>query len=186
MRGREDPDSNDRETGEMIRFGRVASVDLAAGRITVDAGDVTTGPIRWAAGRAGDTKTWSPPTVGEQVMLLCPEGEIAAGVALLGVSCAAYPEAGNSLRELIQFGDGAVIAYDPEAHALEAVLPAGATVKIVAPGGVTIEADVTIKGNLSVEGDITATGDVVADGTSLKQHRHDGVTAGSAQSGAPV
>jgi len=185
MRGREDPDSNDRETGEMIRFGAVASVDLAARRITVDTGDVVTAPIRWAGGRAGATRTWSPPTVGEQVMLLCPEGDIAAGIALLGVSCTAYPEAGDSLRELIQFGDGAVIAYDPESHALEAVLPAGATVRIVAPGGVTLEADVTIQGNLTVDGDIEASGDVKAGDISLTDHVHGGVSAGGATTGAP-
>jgi phage baseplate assembly protein V len=177
------------ELAELVRFGTIAEVDLAAGRVVVDTGDVRTSAIRWAGGRAGATRTWSPPSVGEQVLLLCPGGEIAAAVAIGGIAQDAFPPAGNSLRELVQFQDGAIIAYDPEAHALEAQLPAGAIVTIVASGGITLDASdggLTIKGDVIIDGELIATGDVIGDGISLITHRHAGVAAGAAESGEPV
>lgn len=171
--------------GGLIRYGTVASIDLAAARIKVTIGDIETQPVRWLHGAHGNTRVWSPPAVGEQVLLVCPEGDIEGGIALRGVSFDSFPPAGDSTRELIQFGDGAVIAYDPENHALEAVLPDGATVRIVAPGGVTIDADVRITGDLQVDGQIHADGDIVADAISLKSHKHGGVQVGAAKTAVP-
>jgi phage baseplate assembly protein V len=48
-------------------------------------------PIRWIERRAGRTRTWSPPSQGEQVVLLCPGGEIGAAVALRGLFSSACP-----------------------------------------------------------------------------------------------
>lgn len=177
------PEDTPPAAAELLRFGTIAEVDLAGARCVVRVGDVLTGPIRWAEMRAGKTRTWSPPSVNEQILLLCPEGELEAGVALRGVGCDAYPAPGHSLRELMEFEDGAVLAYDPVTHALDVLLPAGATVRFVATGGVTIDASdggVTIKGDVEVEGDVTAKG------VSLIEHRHGQVQAGGAQSGKPV
>ena len=50
----------------------------------------------------------------------------------------------------------------------------------------TLDADqVEITGDLNVAGTVTAGTDVVGAGKSLKGHKHIGVTAGSAVSGAP-
>jgi phage baseplate assembly protein V len=120
------------------------------------------------------------------VLLICAEGELAAGVALRGISSTAFPPAGNALRELILFEDGAVIAYDPEAHLLEATLPAGGRVNVSAPGGVSITGPVSIDGRLSVSQDIEAEGDVVGSGISLAHHQHGQVKAGTDKSGPPA
>lgn len=174
--------------GELLRFGTIAQVDLGEGKCTVTVGDLTSGPVRWFEHRAGDTRSWSPPSVGEQVMLICPEGEIEAGIAFRGVFSSAFAPPGDSLRELLQFKDGAVLAYDPEGHVLDALLPDGATLNIVATGGVTIDASgggVAIVGDVTVEGTVTASDDVVADGVSLKSHVHGGVQAGGEETGEP-
>ena len=171
--------------GELLRYGTVESVDLAAGKIVVCVGDILTQPIRWLHGAAGATASWSPPSAGEQVLLLAPEGDIAGAIALRGVHSDANPPAGASQRELVRFADGAVLAYDPAAHLLEAVLPAGATVSIVAPGGVTLAADVRITGDLQVDGKVTAADDVIGGGKSLKTHKHTGVQTGGGISVAP-
>jgi phage baseplate assembly protein V len=189
------PEDISLDPASLIREGIVASVDLAAARCTVRIGDpdeeeIETPPLRWLGGRAGATSIWSPPSEGEQVVLLCPEGEIAAGIVLTGVAYDAFPPAGNSLVEVIEFGDGARIAYDPEGHVLTAELPAGATANIVAEQ-LNITGNVSITGNLAIDGDLTATGtatadtDVVGGGKSLKGHKHLGVTAGGGVSGVP-
>lgn len=173
------------DVSELIRLGRIASVTFSPPRCTVTYGDdedgeAQTPPIRWLMPRAGDTQHWSPPTVGEQVVLLVPDGQIAAAVALLGLVQDDFPPVGDGLTEVLRFKDGAQISYDPEAHALSAALPDGGTAEIIAPGGLTIQGDVTVQGK------VTVSDDVVAAGISLKGHKHTGVAAGAAQSGGPV
>lgn len=181
------PEDAPTDADQLIRFGAIASVDLAAARCVVELDDDShTAPIRWIEFRAGKTRTWSPPSEGEQVAVLCPAGEIGAAVALRGLASDSFPPAGNSLTELIEFEDGATLSYDPAAHALAFALPAGATLTINAPGGVTITGDATFKGDLHCTGTVTADTDVVGGGKSLKAHKHGGVQAGSAQTGAPA
>lgn len=180
------PESTPSDPDELIRFGRIASVDLVAARCTVTidedgaSGEAVSGPIRWIESRAGATRTWSPPTVGEEVVLLCPSGTIGNAVALRGLANADNPAAGDTLTELITFTDGAVLSYDPEAHALVIELPGSGTLAITAPGGITIDGDVEITGTL------TASEDVIGGGKSLKTHKHTGVQAGSSETGEPA
>lgn len=157
----------------LIRFGSVAAVDLAAARCTValDEG-VVSGPVRWIEPRAGATRTWSPPSVGEQVLLLCPCGEIGAGVVLRGVVCDAFPPAGDDAFEVLgAFADGARLSYDPSGHVLTFALPVGGVLRVV--------------GDLAVSGKVVASGDVLAGGVSLVGHHHAGVQPGTGLSGAP-
>lgn len=186
------------DIASLIRIGTVLEVDLAEARCVVRFGDpddpepAQTTPIRWLTPRAGLTRVWSPPSVGEQVLLVCPDGQIGAAVAITGIVQDAFPPLGSTTAEMIEFADGAMITYDPEAHELVAVLPAGGTVDITADGGITLRGDVAIEGNLSVTKDVTvdqtvtASEDVIADGISLKSHKHGQVQAGDAQSGTPV
>ena len=178
----------------LIRLGTVHSVDLAAARCVVlladadedDGGEeVTTPPIRWLCGRAGATRVWSPPTVGEQVVLFTPDGQIGAAFALCGLVQDVFPPAGSDAVELIEFADGARILYDAQGHALTAQLPDGATANVIASGGITLTGDVTINGDVMVTGKVTATDDVVAGGISLKTHRHGGVQSGGAKTLPP-
>lgn len=181
------------DLSELIRLGSIASVDLAAARCTVRYGDpddedggAETPPIRWLAPRAGQTRTWSPPSVGEQALLLVPDGQIAAAVALLGMWQDSFPPPGSTLAELVEYADGARIGYDPESHSLTALLPAGASALVDASGGMILRGPVRIEGPVDVMGAVTATEDVLAAGISLKSHKHGNVQAGAAQSGPPV
>jgi phage baseplate assembly protein V len=181
------------DVSELIRLGTIASVDLAAATCTVrygdpddDDGGAETPAIRWLAPRAGRTRVWSPPSIGEQVILLVPDGQLAAAVALPGIWQDSVPPPGSTLAELVEYDDGARIGYDPENHALTAILPDGATALVEAPGGLTIRANVTIEGNVTLTGRMDASEDVTADGISLKTHKHGGVQAGGAQTDEPV
>lgn len=178
----------------LIRLGLISEVTLSPPRCKVRFADPEDGegdggetpPIRWLAFRAGKTRTWSPPSVGEECLLLCPDGQIGNGVALLGLNNDTNPAPGSTLAELIEYEDGAAISYDPEAHVLSAVLPAGATALVEAPGGLTIRGPVSIEGDVTVTGAITASEDVIAEGISLKSHKHGGVQGGASQTGTPV
>lgn len=182
-----------RLVGDLVRPGLIASVDHAAKRCTVEIGDLETGPLPWLAFRAGRLRIWSPPSVGEQCVLLCAEGDTNAGIVLPGLYCDAF-DAPDSSPDIIklEFEDGTAISYDMAAHALAISLASGGTATINAPGGVTITGDVSIVGKVSIEGDtdltgkLTASEDVIAAGKSLKSHMHSAVQPGSGQSGAPV
>lgn len=172
--------------GQLAGFGKIASVNLKDGFITVAQGDLTTGPIRWIMAGGGKTRVWSRPTVGEQVLLIAPEGDIAGAVALRGVSSTAFPPIGDTDREVIQFEDGAIVAYHPGEHALAVMLPSGGAITIEAEGGLAIKGPVKITGPVAIEGKLTATDDVIAAGKSLKNHIHQKVQPGSGVSGAPL
>lgn len=174
---------DDRQLEELV-YGRVVSVDSAGGRCNVAAGDVVTQPIRWVENRAGATRSWSPPSVGEQVLLLCPGGDPAGAVALRGIASAAHPPVGDAKRELVEFGDGTVLAYNAATHELELLVGAG-RITLVARGGIRLAGPVELDGDLEVRGTITARDDVVGAGKSLKDHLHTRVQAGAAVSGPP-
>lgn len=173
----------------MIRIATVASVDLAAARCTVIYGDpdgeeVESPPLRWLMPRSGDTRIWSPPNIDEQGLLVCPEGDIAGGIFVPGITRDTFPPAGSTIEEATEYRDGARIAYDPDAHILTAQLPAGSTADIMAEQ-VNITGNVAIDGDVTVTGTLTADTDVVGGGKSLKGHKHLGVTAGGGVSGVP-
>jgi phage baseplate assembly protein V len=181
------PSDIQRLIGDVVRLGTIATVDHAGARCTVTVGDLSTGPIPWLSAAAGSTTYWSPPSVGEQVILLCPEGDIARGMALRGIfsTANAAPSASETL-ELVRFVDGATLFYDTNAHQLRANLPAGGKATIKAPAGITLAGPVTVKGPLTVEDAIKASGDVVAGSVSLQKHLHDKVQPGMGVSGKPV
>jgi len=166
--------------GDVVRSGTIESVDLAGATCRVRVGDLVTGDVPWLAMRSGKSASWSPPSIGEQGLLICAEGDTEAGIFLPGLFSNAAPAPSTSASlHLFRFEDGAELSYDHEAHALRVILPAGATAAIEAPGGVTI------RGDVQIEGKLTASDDVIGGGKSLKSHRHLGVTAGGGISGAP-
>lgn len=188
----------DRRIENLLQLGTVASVDLQAARCTVKVGDLVTAPLPWLEQRAGDTRTWSPPSVGEQVMLLSPGGDPKRATVLRGVYSTAHPAPADAEKLAhTAFADGAIVEYDAVAHKLTATLPDGATADLTAPGGVHITGDTTIIGQLHVtkpaqfdddvdcNKSVTASTDCVGGGISLKDHVHSGVTAGSDPSGPP-
>lgn len=180
------PADHDTDPDSMIRWAAVASVDLAAARCTVRLDtDVESPPLRWIEPRMGKTRSWSPPSVGEQVLLICPAGEIGAGAVLRGAPCGDFPPADNRALDLLKFEDDAVLSYDAAAHELKVTLPGGGKLIIAAPGGVTITGDVGITGDVTVSKTLTAQTDVLGGGKSLKNHTHPGVQSGGSSTGAP-
>lgn len=193
-----------RRLENLLREGVVDSIDHAAGVCTVKSGELLTRPVKWIAARAGDARTWWAPSVGEQVMLLCPGGEPGRAVVLPAIYSSASPRPdGADTAHVTTYPDGALVSYDPVAHQLIATLPEGGKADITAPGGVHITGDTLITGKLNVTGDtdlgaklhvasdttvdaeLTASTDVVGGGISLKNHLTTNVMPGSALSGKP-
>jgi phage baseplate assembly protein V len=187
-----------RSLANLIRFGTVHAV--AGKRVQIKIGGLLTRPLPWVSTRAGKTKTWSPPDIGEQVVVLSPNGDLGAGVAIGGLFCDAYdvPDEANADTVVMAFRDGAVLLYDQAAHVLQGTLPAEGRVAVTAPGGFTFTGHVAIDGELSVSHAatfqqtvhanqaITSDADVKAGDISLQNHPHDKVQPGSGISGKPL
>ncbi|ATI54498.1 phage baseplate assembly protein V [Sphingomonas melonis] len=181
-----DPTDIQRLVGDLLREGTIESVELGAGMCRVRiADDFVTGPIPWAVTRIGKTRVWSPPSVGEQVLVASPEGDTMRAIIIGSLQSDANPHPASDGSTLIEFEDGATIGYDPEGHRLFADLPAGATVSVVAQGGLHFTGDLTVDGDIRSTGTITADADVIGAGKSLKSHLHKNVQAGAALSGPP-
>ena len=143
----------------LIRLGTVAAVQVQPPRVRVKTGNITTAWLPWLTPRAGADREWNPPTVGEQVILFSPSGNLAQGVALCGLFSDQIPANGD--REGLHrttYRDGAVIEYDSLAKHLRATLPG--TAEVVAQGDISI----TSGGQIT----LAATGDVVITGANVR------------------
>ena len=153
----------------VVSRGRVVSVDHdgQTARVAIVEED---GRIEIEADLPWNTwpRDWDPPAVGDQVVVLCPSGEITGGWIVGAAYDDGHPAPSAEPAERSwRHADGAMIAYDAEAHNLDVALPAGATAALVAPGGVTVTGAVTVEGDLAVEGALTQDGRDVGAG-----HQH--------------
>jgi phage baseplate assembly protein V len=159
----------------LVRLGKIAEVDAQAARCRVSIGEIKTNWLRWVSARAGTTRDWDPPTVGEQVVVLAPGGDLGAAVVLTGVYQQAHsaPASEQTLWKRV-FPDGAEIQYNHDSHTADITLPAGAILNLVSDGGVNITGDVSIKGNLAANGNVSDSVRSMADDRAIyNQHDHN-------------
>lgn len=192
----------------LIRLGTIAAVDTGSPpRVRVKTGGITTDWLPWLERRAGTTRTWNPPTLGEQVVLLCPSGDLRNGVILTGVPTDANDVPSHSADETVtHYPDGAVTRYNHAAGALfvggvkTVVLEAATSVLVKCPS-TTFDGDVTVKGLFSyqngiagqggangnaIKGDFThQDGALSSNGVVLDSHDHGGVQRGGERTDGP-
>lgn len=151
-----------RRLESLIRLGTVAEVDLQASppAVRVQTGELLTNWRPWVALRAGTARSWHPPTVGEQVILLSPSGDIGLAVVLPALYSDTNPAPANAATlHRMAYPDGATIEYDPATGAL--AVAGIQTAHITAAVSVTLETpSVVATGNLHANGNISAGGDV--------------------------
>lgn len=144
-----------RRLDNLIRLGTIAAVDHARALCRVISGGLLTDWLPWADRRAGTTRTWNPPTVGEQVLLLCPSGEPAAGIVITGVYTTAHDQPSASADEHVtDYPDGARIAYNHTSGGL--TVTGIKTARVEACEHVTVDCpENTITGNVLIKGTLT-------------------------------
>ena len=192
----------------LIRIGTVTDVDLVAGKCRVQTGENNTDWLQWLSARAGNSRTWFAPYVGEQVLIFSLGGELDAAFILPGIFSDQFPAPSDSAEALhFTFSDGAVIEYEPQTGALKAVgikkahveasesITANTRVVIVeASEKITLETPtvectnelitktlkVTEGGEIS--GDVKHSGGkFTSNGVTVDDHKHGGVQSGGSQ-----
>ncbi|EKN6417059.1 phage baseplate assembly protein V [Yersinia mollaretii] len=124
----------------LIRIGTVAEVDLDNALCRVATGDNTTGWLNWLTLRAGQSRSWWAPSLGEQVLILSLGGELDTAFVLPGIFSDDFPPPSASADGLyITFPDGATLHYEPDSGELRAdgittaVINASESVNVTAP-----------------------------------------------------
>jgi len=121
-----------RRLANLIRKGKVEERQLAPPRVRVRMGELLTAWLPWFGNRAGADRDWSPPSVGEQVVVFSPDGDPAQGIVLPGLYTTEFaaPDDSGDTRGM-ELSDGARFFYNAETHELLIDMPAGGTVKVV-------------------------------------------------------
>jgi len=132
-----------RRVENIVRRGRVHSVDTAAARVKVDLGEnLVTDWLPFFATRAGQDRTWWAPSLGEQVVVFSESGETTNGVVLTSIYQSDYPHPEHdAAKAVVRFKDGTVISYDHDANSFTIdVSPASGSITIKAGAKVTVRA----------------------------------------------
>lgn len=83
----------DRRLENGVNLGVVTAINPGAGRARVQIGDLASPELLVAQLRAGALSFWWMPTVGEQVLVACPSGDVAQGVIICSVYAGNAPSA---------------------------------------------------------------------------------------------
>ena len=166
----------DRILANLIKIGRIDSVNLSAGTATVNFDGELVSDLEWSKERAGADRSWNGGyTKGEQVLVLSPSGDLSQGVIAFSISQNAFPNAGNSENPKHIYADGTVVEYDKASNTLNIDLSATGG-KVVINGGLVVNDLVEFNGP-----------DVKHKGKSIgKDHAHKGVQSGNSNTGGVV
>lgn len=182
-----------RQVNSLVRYAVVTEVNGITARCAIDGNAAhITAPLRWLTQRAGDSKDWWAPSIGEQVLVISPSGEMAAGVILPALySTANEAPSTNKNERVISLPDGAHISYDWQSATLLVTLPEGGIANVSAPGGFELTGDINHDGDFQTTGTINAAGEIHSDAdvtaeVSLNNHKHGGVQSGGSQTEGPV
>lgn len=165
----------DRRIANIFRIGTIAAVDAANALVQVDLGDLTTDWLPWATGRAGATRKWSAPSIGEQVTVFSPSGELAAGIVGPSIFQDAHAApSSNPNAENVTFADGSSVNYDAGSNTLIVnVSGAGNVIVNCQHATINAQADVTLNtpqahctGNMQVDGALSVSGGMSIQGGS--------------------
>ncbi|OCG45161.1 hypothetical protein A9G28_12860 [Gilliamella sp. Fer1-1] len=198
-----------RKIENLIRQGVV--YQTKGDRVKVRSGKLVTAWLPWFTHRAGKSRSWWRPSIGEQVFILSPNGNLELGCVLPSLYCNDNPAPSTSEDAyLVTFPDGATFEYEPKNSSLTikgiktAVIEASE--QITAKAGTKIHLDtplvecsdhVTFKSFSATGGGVSGntgvlTGNVIhqqgklsSNGVVLDTHKHSGVKAGSDLTGGP-
>jgi len=177
----------------LIRTGTVSDVDTVNWLCRVKTGDLETNWINWLTCRAGKTRTWWQPSIGEQVVLLSLGGNLETAFALPAIYSDAFPPPDYSENgSTTVFSDGGWFQYEPDTGQL--LIKNIKSVRIEAANGIQLITDqlgvdasrTLINSQTVMNGDVTqGGGKMSSNGVVADAHAHDGVKSGGDMSGGP-
>lgn len=178
----------------LIRTGIIAEVDKVNWRCRVSTGNLTTNWINWLTLRAGETRTWWCPSVGEQVLLLAIGGDLDTAFALPAIYSEKFPPPSTATtRTVVRYADGGQFSYDSEQQTLKIsgvknlLIEGNDTLQMTTRHLVMAAENIEITGDLAIKGSVKQeSGSLQSNGITLDNHQHTGVKGGGEISGGPL
>lgn len=201
-----------RAVRDIIRIGVVAEVNTTQGLCRVQSGELITDWLHWLTSRAGSSRTWWAPSVGEQVLLLSLGGELDTGFVLPGIYSDDFPAPSASAEAYhVRFSDGAEFQYEPVSGALtvkgiqtaeisasKSIQATAPNVTVTASGKITLDTpevvctnklttgSLEVKKGGAMKGNIAHSGGAfTSNGVQVDTHTHRGVQTGGGNTGKP-
>lgn len=129
----------DRRIANLISIGRVIVVGAGTARVAI--GELETPDIPVGQYRAGGLALWWMPTVGEQVVVACPSGDLARAVILCSIYAGNAPS-GDAAVPMIALAGGRMVV-DGTLEVTGDVIAAGISLTTHTHGGVIAGGDST-------------------------------------------
>ncbi|MBD8169528.1 phage baseplate assembly protein V [Erwinia persicina] len=170
----------------LIRVGTVIQVDYVQYVARVQTGANKTDWIRWGAQRAGDAQTWWAPSLGEQVVILSPGGDLEnAFIAFSLYGIDALPPDTSQTSHVTRYPDGAKESYDPASGMKSITGIKNALVD--ASGSMTLNLSrLVINASVVINGEVVqGGGSMSSNGVVVHAHVHGGVQSGGSKTGGP-
>ncbi|MCL2656144.1 MAG: phage baseplate assembly protein V [Betaproteobacteria bacterium] len=202
----------ERRLEQIIRIGTISEIDHAQALCRVACGNLTSEWLPWLELRSGETRTWNPPTLGEQCLWISPSGNTDGGGCVIAGLYSDNAPSSDGDETLALYPDGASIRYNHATGALAvtgvktARVQASVSCTLDTPlttltGDLIVEGKAVIKGLLSylaglagsgggagsvIQGPLTQSdGALSSNGIVLATHAHGGVQPGGSSTGAP-
>lgn len=174
-----------RQLENLIRYGTVSAV--RSGECRVKTGAIETDWRPYMVPRSGRTRRRARPTIGEQVVIFSPAGDLSTSVIMLSLHQDDHPEpqAENDDQDLdiIEYPDGAIISYSPATG--ELIASGIKTAAIRTNISITLDTPtVHCTGDLAVAKRITSATAKIGE-VEVTTHKHGGVSTGQSQTGGP-
>ncbi|MBM3059966.1 phage baseplate assembly protein V [Citrobacter braakii] len=178
----------------LIRTGTVTEVDRDNWLCRVKTGDLETNWINWLTLRAGTSRTWWKPSVGEQVVLFSLGGNLETAFALPAVYSNQFPPPSDSEDgSVTEYPDGGWFEYEPSTgrwyvRGIKSMVIEAAENVTFKTGEFVVEADTTrINSDVVINGAVTqGGGPMSSNGIVVDDHAHNKVKSGGDTSGGPV
>ncbi|MGG7049059.1 MULTISPECIES: phage baseplate assembly protein V [unclassified Campylobacter] len=158
----------------MIKLGNICEVASGKALVKVNYQGTITKLIPYISPANSFMQSYTPPRVGEQVILLeCESGN--AKFALGAIFCQSYkePSGSSNTKQITAYEDGTIISYDSSSSTLEILNPK--MINIKAKNSVNITTPV-----LNLNGDLVVSGNITDSRGDLTGHSHsdtDGYTS---------
>ncbi|CDY77960.1 Baseplate assembly protein V [Caballeronia glathei] len=117
----------DRLLASIVQAGFIDSVQYDPPRCRVRNGEWVSALLPWKTVAAGRVRTWCPPSVGEQAVVLAPSGTLAGAFVVAGFYSDTHGGANGQAPNMTvtDYPDGAHEHYDHDAHEYVFSVPAG-------------------------------------------------------------
>lgn len=172
----------------------LTEVDRANWLCRVKTGDLETNWINWLTLRAGKSRTWWKPSVGEQVVLFSLGGNLETAFALPAVYSNQFPPPSDSEDgNVTEYPDGGWFEYEPATgrwyvRGIKSMVIEAADNITLKTSEFVLEADRTrINSEVVINGGVTQGGGAMSsNGIVVDAHQHTGVLKGGDTTGGPV